>query len=79
MVSGRSRGRGRDFGVRGRGFVGGGRGSYGEADRVPMRKDPGNAGTVDAVFTSSRSGEAEYRAMTHTACEMVWLNFFFFY
>jgi len=26
-----------------------------EADRVLLRKDPGNAGTVDAVITSSRS------------------------
>jgi len=26
-----------------------------EADRVPLRKDPDNAGTVDAVITSPRS------------------------
>ena len=26
-----------------------------EADRVPLRKDPGNAGTVDTVITSPRS------------------------
>ena len=26
-----------------------------EADKVPLRKDPGNAGTVDAVITSPRN------------------------
>jgi len=26
-----------------------------EADRVPLRKDPGNAGTMDVVITSPRS------------------------
>jgi len=57
MISGcgRGRGRGRDFRGRGRGFVGGGRGSY--EDRVPLRKDPGNASTVDAIITSPRSAE----------------------
>jgi len=28
-----------------------------EADRVPLRKDPGNAGTMDVIITSPRSVE----------------------
>jgi len=43
-----------DFGGRDRGFVGGGLARM-EADRVPLIKDPDNAGTVDAVITSPRS------------------------
>ena len=46
------RGRDRDFGGRGCWFVGGGRGSYGA---VPLRKNPDNADTVNAVITSPRS------------------------
>jgi len=49
MISGRGRGRGHccDFGGRGLGLM--------EADRVPMRKDPGNVGIMDALITSLRN------------------------
>jgi len=54
MISGRGCGRGRDFGGRGHGFVEVDVARM-EADRVPLRKDPSNAGTVNAVITSLRS------------------------
>jgi len=53
MVSEHCRGRDRDFGGRGRGFIGRECGSYG--GRQPLRKAFSNASTVDAVIISSRS------------------------
>ena len=56
MVSGRGRDRGRDFGERGRGFIGSGRGSYGFRQSA-SEKGPRNAGTVDAIIIFLRSVE----------------------
>ena len=56
MVSGRGRDRGRDFGERGRGFIGSERGSYGFRQGA-SEKGPRNAGTVDAIIIFLRSVE----------------------
>jgi len=58
MVSGRGcgRDRGHDFGGRGRGFIGSGRGLY-EGRQSASEKGLRQASTVDAVNTSPRSVE----------------------
>jgi len=45
-----------------------------EADKVPLRKDPGNAGTVDAIITSPRSAERNLADLSgHSYLSMILL------
>ena len=45
-----------------------------EANRVPLRKDPGNADTVDAVITSPRSaGRNLINLSSHSYLSLIFL------